>query len=223
MRNFVATVVANGASATSVAASQTPSGAGAVTLTATPVTFGSNAAQQVTIISTGNISNRTFVVSGTDVQGNVISETITGPNNATVTTVNYFASVTGVTISGAAAAAITMGNAATAVSPMYVVDGESNPVSIGFGTILVTGTPTWTVQHTFDDVLSTGLPNKSGPGTTAYSPGATTNTWFNHPFVVGATANSDGNYAFPVAAVRLQLSAAGTARIQLFQSGAGTR
>jgi len=64
-----------------------------------------------------------------------------------------------------------------------------SPFNIGFG-IAITGTVSFTVQHTFDDVNAAG-----------YNPA--TGTWYNHPDVTAKIANIDGNYAFPVTAVRL--------------------
>ena len=210
MLKFTQTVVANAAVTNSVAVSSTPSGA--ITLTASPVTFGSGATQLLTITSASNISNRTIVFVGTDVNGNAQTETVTGPNATTVTSGKAFKSVTSATISGLAAGALTIGNSATTQSPMYVPDAGSNPFSIGFGCTVVTGSPTFTVQHTFDDVQAA-----------AYLPGTTTNTWFNHAVVAAQTATIDGNYAFPVTGIRLILTASGTVTMKLLQSGMGSR
>lgn len=73
--------------------------------------------------------------------------------------------------------------------------GATIPVSwyknfqIGFGVVL-TGTATYKVQHTFDNVLDPTV----------------TPTWFDNPVVTGLTANTDGNYAFPIAALRLNVT-----------------
>lgn len=55
----------------------------------------------------------------------------------------------------------------------------------------VTGTNTSTVQHTFDNI---------------YDP-AVTPTWMDHASLAAMTADEDGNYAFPVRAVRLNVTA----------------
>lgn len=227
MLRFTSTVVSNAATANSVAASQTPSGAGNLTLTATTVTFGTGSAQKVTATSTSNISNRTLTITGTDIYGNALVEAITGPNNSTVTTNNAFLTVTNVAISGAAAGALTVGNSAYAEGKMFACDDNSNPFSIGFGTAFTSGTPTWTVQHTFDNVLPSATgPRTTGPFSTAYNYQSSSNVWYNHPIVsswASSSGNIDGNYAFPVSAIRLTLSAAGTVKIQLWQSGGGYR
>lgn len=206
---WVSTVVSNAAAANSVAASQTPAGAGDLTLTATTVTFASSAAQKLTVTSTGDISNRTFTFYGTDVYGNTITDTKTGPNNATVTSNYYFKSVTRVAISGAAAAAITVGNSADAEGTMYVPDIYSNPFSVGMGCV-ITGSPTYSIQHTFYNPIATGFTYTSA-------------VWFTHSVIAAKTANQDGNYDFPVYGIKLILSAAGSVTVRLIQSGMGTR
>lgn len=78
----------------------------------------------------------------------------------------------------------------------YVADSYISPFNIGFG-VVVSGTVTYTVQHTFD-------------GT----------NWFDHPDIAAETANADGNYAFPVLQVRLTVSSgSGTATMTLIQAG----
>ena len=93
------------------------------------------------------------------------------------------------------------GAGASAVSPMNL---NTSPFNIGFA-VIVTGTVNYTVQHTFDDVFSPAF-------------NAGTATWFAHPTSLGA--NADGNYAFPVTAIRLLVnSGGGTARLVLLQAG----
>jgi len=73
---------------------------------------------------------------------------------------------------------------------------------IGCGCVVSAGASlTYKVQHTFDD------PSSASP------------TWFDHPFVTGQTGNKDGNYAFPIRAVRLNVTSftSGTVTITLLQ------
>lgn len=206
---WISTVVSNAAVTTSVAASQTPAGAGNLTLTATPVTFASSAAQKITIISASNISNRTFTITGTDVYGNSLTETLTGPNNNTVTSSYCYKSVITIAISGAAAGALTSGNSADAEGTMYVPDIYSNPFSIGMG-CAITGSPTYSIQHTFYNTIEKGFSYANA-------------VWFTHSVISGKTANQDGNYDFPVFGIKLILTAAGTVTVRLLQSGQGSR
>lgn len=94
----------------------------------------------------------------------------------------------------------------TGVSNPIVTDQYIAPFNIGFGAVVVSGSPTYTVQHSFDNPLA--------PGYTAA--GA---TWFNHPDVVNETANADGNYAFPVAAIRLNVTGTGVVALTTIQAG----
>lgn len=80
----------------------------------------------------------------------------------------------------------------SAVSPWIPLDQFSHPFNVGFTcTKEGTGEVTYKVQHTMENVLG-GVTPSAG-------------TIFDHSDVSGATGNRDGNYAFPVAAVRLQV------------------
>jgi len=82
------------------------------------------------------------------------------------------------------------GVSATAVAATNL---NISPFAIGFG-VAVTGTVTYTVQHTFDDVYSP-----------TFNPA--TATWYSHATVSGATASTDGNYAYPVRGIRVNITA----------------
>lgn len=89
----------------------------------------------------------------------------------------------------------------TGSSSALVMNTNINPFNVGFG-VIVTGTVTYTVQHTFDD------------------PAVGFTTWFSHPTVVDQEANDDGNYAFPVTGIKLLVTAGtGTATLKLVQAG----
>lgn len=92
----------------------------------------------------------------------------------------------------------------SAVSNIAVVDHYRTPFNIGIG-VVVTGAVNATVQHTFDDVLDD----------------AVTPTWFEHPTLAGLTANTDGNYAFPVRGIRVVHEAGdtGDTTVTIIQAG----
>ena len=83
-------------------------------------------------------------------------------------------------------------------------DYYANPFNIGFG-VVVNGSVNYTVQHTFDNIQD---------------PNATI-TWFPHPTVFNENANQDGNYAFPVTAVRIvnNPDAIGSVTFTVIQAG----
>jgi hypothetical protein len=85
------------------------------------------------------------------------------------------------------------------------LDNYISPFNVGFGvTISDTATVEFTVEHTFDDVQDS----------------AVTPVWFPHPTVVDQIANANGNYAFPVTAVRLNVTDNdGTITFTVIQAG----
>ena len=86
-------------------------------------------------------------------------------------------------------------------SSAIVMNTNTNPFNVGFG-VIVSGVVNYTIQHTFDD------------------PAVGLTTWFPHPTIAAQIANADGNYAFPVTAIRVTVnSGAGTATLKLIQSG----
>jgi hypothetical protein len=90
---------------------------------------------------------------------------------------------------------------------------NSNPVVLDYYgrpevslQVVVTGSATWTVQQTLDNLLDATV----------------TPTWFSHPDtnMVTQTINRQGNYAYIPTAVRLQQTAgAGSAVLTVVQAG----
>lgn len=167
-------------------------------------TFTGNTARQVTITSAGNDSVNTFVVTGTDVNGAVISETITGPNATTVTTSGYFQTVTSVRISGNAVGAITVGMTNTATSARVRFD-DFAPSNISLQ-CNVTGSATYTVQTSLDD------PNDP------FNPVAVTSmVWVNSSDanVVAATTTQQSNFLFAPRYARVVLTTTSTGSVSM--------
>ena len=91
------------------------------------------------------------------------------------------------------------GTGSSSVMPMNTY---TSPFNVGFG-VVVSGTVTYTIQHTFDNVQTVASP-----------------VWFSHPTIAAKTDNQDGNYAFPVAAIKILVTAGtGTATITVIQAG----
>lgn len=55
---------------------------------------------------------------------------------------------------------------------------------------VVTGTVTYTIEHTLDNIVDGETP-----------------TWFPHSTLAGISATADGNYAFPITAWRVNVTA----------------
>lgn len=80
-----------------------------------------------------------------------------------------------------------------ATSAWIPVNTKQSPFNLALGAV-VNGTITYTIQHTFDNVLDPVV-------------AAGTITAFDNSGMTAQTANKDGNYAFPVAAIRINNTA----------------
>ena len=91
------------------------------------------------------------------------------------------------------------------VSAPIPLDYNAELTSIGVGCIL-SGTATYTVQHTYDDIWAVG-----------WNP-ATAN-WLPNTALTAKTASAEGIYANPVKAVRLNIaSGSGTVTMTIIQA-----
>jgi hypothetical protein len=171
-------------------------------------------ARQVLFTPAGADSGITYTISGTDVSGTAISETVTGVNNPStaVTTLSYL-TITSLSTSGAVASTMTVGTNGVAHSPWVMFDAysASAPISIQ---CTASGTVNYTVQQTLDNPTSLG-------NTTIYGRPDLV-TWVNHPDtnLVSATGTVQGNYAYEPAFARVLLnSGTGTVTATFIQAG----
>ena len=84
------------------------------------------------------------------------------------------------------------------------VDYKSTPANIGLG-VVVNGSLTYTVEHTFDDIQDESA----------------TIVAFQNEGLTAKNSNDDGNYSFPVRAVRLNVTSytSGDATLTILQGG----
>jgi hypothetical protein len=152
--------------------------------------------QHITIWATSDESGGSFVLTGTDRNDVVQTESVVGPTaSATVVSTKNFKTLTHV-LSPAAATGVEIGVDGTCESGWLPVDHRTNDFGVALGVVVSSGaTLTYDVQHTFDDVFQTPYV------------GEDTFTAFTHEQMNGKTANDDGNYAFPPMAVRFALTA----------------
>ena len=190
MRPFVYTITPAAVSASNIAASQKPGGAGNLTLTTKVLDY----ARILAITSDADDSAHSFAVTGTDQDGNVISETVsTGPSSGSVNTVNYYLTIATIHISGAATGNITVGTTNKILGKTLPLEFRSTVAPEV--AIVVSGTISITVNNAFSDVLGV-----SGPYTfMAASTGLTTKT-----------ANTFGQVAVGATAAQLQVNSYST-------------
>lgn len=92
-------------------------------------------------------------------------------------------------------------------SPVYAIDKYISPSNMGLA-VVVSGTITYKVQYTFDDIFASGYAPASG-------------NWFDHPTLTGS-ASLNSNIAYPVAGIRLITTAgSGSATLTIIQAGGG--
>lgn len=220
------------ASANNIALSQTPSGSTPITingalatagvatlssgLTTIFTTTGGCWQRRILLTCAGADSARSIVVVGTilvDGKSYVIGETIAGSGGTTTQSKNDYTTITSITPDGGAwAGAITIGTSGVASTPWLRFDTDiPNPFAVGIGTTLVSGAVNWTVEHTFDKMI----PN-AGSGYIANAATYTPNT-FPNSGITSKAASTDGNYAFPIQAMRLTVNSG--AGVVLCQAG----
>ena len=74
------------------------------------------AGRRITLTSSGNDSSINFTISGTDVNGQAQTDTVTGGNGGTVTTTKYFKTIDSITSSNSTAGTVTAGLALEAIN-----------------------------------------------------------------------------------------------------------
>lgn len=114
---------------------------------------GDGLAHPLTILSTADLSGITFTCVGTDANGDSLTEAITGPNNTTVTSTNYFKTLVSVTASSTLGTdTIDVGWTALAESMTLPVDrfASEGPMVVAD----IGGTINYTLQQTNSNVFN---------------------------------------------------------------------
>lgn len=161
-------------------------------------------------ITSNNVDNdKYFTITGTSASGNIQTETLLGPDTATVYTSLDFKTVTSVVASATVTGNITVGTNGVASSPWVMFDPYSFPqIALQCD---VTGSVNYTVQQTLDD------PNSS---TNPVAPSAV--VWINNPTagLVGASTDQQGSYAIGPLFAKVTLnSGTGSVRSTFIQFG----
>ena len=218
---FEQTITLTAADDNGISTTQTPSGAGNLTITGALAAAGVatlDIARRVAVYSASDISTRTFTIYGTDRNGIEMNETITGPNNSTVYTSYDFKTVTRVAISGSAAGAIIVGTnevASTAWIPLNV-NMTQEKVAL-FVTLSAAASLTYTVEDTPVEVNKTPFNNNE-----VYSNVSSLEV-FPHPTAAFVTASTkqQGSYDFPIIATSVTLNSftSGTLTFRVIQNG----
>lgn len=185
-------------SANGIALTQTPVAAGALTLNGALVTAGvatMGNQQRITITPAGNETGKTFVLTGTNRNGNAITESLAGTNATLFSSTKNFYTLTSATISAAAAGAMTIGVSGLGESGPILPDIYISPYNVNVAVTAVTGA-TYKMQYTFDDVQADTWPNG-------------TQIWNDSATMTGKAAVFQVTLTDPARAVRIAITTAG--------------
>jgi hypothetical protein len=177
MRPVTLTTNLDNAASSSIAPPQTAPAAGNLVLTPKASAVDSSGAARILVLTaTANEAARTFTFTGTDADGNTISEILVGPNAASAPTVNAYKTVSSIYVNNNTVGVVSVGTSSSilvAESKTVVLDFYSrNGVTVA---VEVTGTVNYTVRETFDDILGLGTANA---------------VWYNPPAFTGKTSNT---------------------------------
>ncbi len=204
-----------------ICAAQQRVGAGALTINGTGLDVnsaainnprvwltGSGFERTVSLTSSGTTSGVNFTITGTNIRGAAVTETIAGPVVNTVYTTNYFYQINSITTSATLGTNVSIGIGTTGRSQWCKVDYNLTPVSIGLG-LTPSGTDlTYTVVQTTYNV-ETAEPPAAAILNNADSA------------LVNATTATQGNYVVPFGAFRANVTASsgGSLVFNIYQAG----
>lgn len=187
------------ASANAIALSQTPGGAGNLTINGSLASGGvatMDVARRVLITTTADETSKTFTIYGTDRYGNTISEVVNGVNNTTVNSVLDYKTVTRIAVSNALAGAVTVGTSQVASSAPFIVDRFVAADSASCA-VEVTGTENYSIEVAYiDDAPNGWAALTSATGVTWYAPP-------NTAALTSKTASAAAYISLPFSVVRL--------------------
>lgn len=160
--------------------------------------------RKVTLTSTGALSGINFVISGFDYDKNPVTETLAGPSNNTVISVNNYYQVTSIVASAAVGTSISAGIGLTGVTAWIKGNTYPAPNSAALYIGVSATTINVTVEGTPDD------PSKVTP------------QLFPHAILAAITSNDSSEWPYGVNYVRFKVNSSdgtGAARFSVIQDG----
>jgi hypothetical protein len=195
MRVQETTLVGAAANPDGIVASVTPGAGGPLTLLVTTL----SPPRRVMITAAANETARTFTIVGVDRYGRPVTETLAGPNATTTLSTWEYQSLTSISVDAATTGAIEIGWNNVFYTQWFPLDHNRTPFNVSLAVHFFTAgmAANWTVQHTFQSDLLRNGPRGHND---------VTDPIMNHDTLAAATAEGDGNYAFPIIATRLLIN-----------------
>lgn len=225
-----ASILLAAASATAVCASQTPGGAGNMTINGGSASGGVatlDVARRVLFTTAANDSAHTVTVTGTDRYSQPIIETVKLANTGTAYTLQDYKTVTQIAISAAATGAITVGTNGIASTAWLALDHHISAFDVGLTVNFGAATANVTVEGTVDKIDKAAVDSAPTGNGDSSAAGLATSTFVvpTALFVTGLnaiTADASQGLTVPQRAVRLTVNSGATTagvRFTVAQSG----
>lgn len=163
----------------------------------------------------GNDAGRTFVITGTDRFGGVITESVSGSDIGQTNSTKQFETITSITVDADTAGNIIIGHAAVVYSAWYPINAkmvESVEYDIN---IVETGTADWDLEYTYDELLLGGASVMGGDIEASVAV-------VTDPDIVGDTASIRKTLTFRAEGIRLKINS-GTGSLKAHIAQAGNR
>lgn len=190
-----------------IAQSQTPGGAGDLTLNGAGVSSGVatfSPPRKVAIYSGSDVSARVFTIYGTDRAGTSITDTVTGVNNTTVSTTKIFKTVTRIAVDAGTGAAVEAGWTVVSHSSWIFLGNKMGHNQYRV-CVEVTGTVNFDVEATTQNMLRDAVSGEYPDSTVTLQ--------------AAKTARTDDVLTAPYAAVRAILnSGSGSIKLRVLPS-----
>lgn len=197
------------ASANCICLSQTPAGAGNLTINGAAASGGVatlDTQRRVLLTVAADESGKTFTFYGTNDDGQPIQQAFAGPTSGTKATDLDFLTITRISVSAALAGAVTVGTNTTGSTPWKNPSWHLTPFEIDYTTDVLSGSVTYNLETTLDNYFK--------PATPTVVP-------IVRPTVInGATGSSDLQITSPIRGWRATVTAGtGTVRAKAIQAG----
>ena len=210
MKPVQVTLAISAADDDSICLSQTPSGAGNLTINGALASGGvaTQAVPQYLLLTTAaDETGKTFTIYYTDRYGTAQTYATAGVNNTTKVLPINAKTVTRIAVSAATAGAIKVGNTDVGTTKWLPVNWHAGTFQLGFGCVL-TGTANYTVEFCYDGVFAVGFNEADA-------------TAFADATIAGETSSQSGSFVGgPVTAARLKINS-GTGSVTMTMTQAG--
>lgn len=178
---------------------------GVASIDAFNATTNSANGRRVVVAYTGTDGN--FTVIGTNAGGATVTDVFAGSGGAGQSNLD-FVTVSKITPVNSLTGA-TAGTNGVGSSPWSTPNWHTTPLNLSFAVEIVSGAVNYTIEHTYDDPN-----NLLGSATYPLN--------FQNATVNGVSANAEGVYALPIAAIRVLInSGTGQLRVRYLQAGIG--